>query len=339
MARGVFSDKVASSQKRSIMNLAKRLALGTSGLLVGLSMAVAAGQTAEPTVLTIFAAGTLAVPFKQVSAIFQKQNPDVTVHAQFGGSVMMAKRITDLHQDADLLAVADYNVIPKYMFGNSPHASWYAGFARNAITFVYTDKSKYAGEINADNWYKVLARKGVEIGRSNPDTDPSGYQTVQTLSLAGKFYNDPGLEQSVLANAPLTNMRDTETSLIAALQLGQIDYLAIYRSDALQHHLKFIDLPAKINLSDPAEASYYAQGTAHTKNGDLGGKPIVYAITTVNGSKNAAIAEKYVALLLGPEGQAVMKNNGFGDFSPPYAVHVDAMPSELKGMVKPWPGQ
>ncbi len=37
-------------------------------------------------------------------------------------------------------------------------------------------------------------------------------------------------------------MRGTETSLISALQLGQIDYLAIYRSDALQHHLKFLEL-------------------------------------------------------------------------------------------------
>jgi molybdate/tungstate transport system substrate-binding protein len=318
-----------------MMNLATRLAFCT--LFLGV-LIVSRATAAQPTILKIYAAGTLAGPFKEINALFEKRNPGVTVQAQFGGSVMMAKRITDLHQDADLLAVADYNVIPKYMFGNPAHATWYAGFGRNAITFVYTDKSKYAGEINAQNWYKVLARKGVEIGRSNPDTDPSGYQTVQMLSLAEKFYDDPGLEQRVLANAPLTNMRDTETALISALQVGQIDYLAIYRSDALQHHLKFIDLPAKINLSDPAEAPYYAQGIAHTKNGDLAGKPIVYAVTTVSGSKNESVAEKYVALLLGPEGQAVMKKNGFGQFSPPYAVHTDAMPAELGKMVKPWPG-
>ena len=308
------------------------------GFIAALLPTVFAVQAAEPTTLTIFAAGTLAVPFRKVGALFEKKYPNVTVQAQYGGSVMMAKKITDLHQDADLLAVADYNVIPKYMFGNPAHASWYAGFARNAITFVYTDKSKYAGEINSQNWYKVLARPGVEIGRSNPDTDPSGYQTVQMLNLAEKYYNEPGLEQSVLANAPPTNMRDTETALISALQLGQIDYSAIYRSDALQHHLKFVDLPAKINLSDPAEAAYYQQGVARTKNGDLAGKPIVYAITIVDGSKNADMAEKYVALLLGPQGQAVMKNNGFGEFSPAYAVHTEAMPAELKKMVEPWPG-
>jgi molybdate/tungstate transport system substrate-binding protein len=300
--------------------------------------AASIAQSAELQTLTIYAAGTLAVPFRQINTLFEKNNANATAQAQFGGSVMMAKRITDLHQDADLLAVADYNVIPKYMFASPAHAVWYAGFARNAITFVYTDKSKYAGEINAQNWYKILARPGVEIGRSDPDTDPSGYQTVQMLSLAEKFYNAPGLAQSVLANAPLTNVRDTETSLISALQLGQIDYLAIYRSDALQHHLKFIDLPTKINLSDPAEASFYKDGVARTKNGDLFGKPIVYAVTMLNGSKNATLAQKYLALLLGPEGQAVMKANGFGAFSPPYAVHIEAMPAELKKLVEPWPG-
>jgi molybdate/tungstate transport system substrate-binding protein len=302
------------------------------------SIAVSEAQTAEQTVLTIFAAGTLAVPFKQVDALFEKQYPNVTVQAQYGGSVTMAKRIADLNLNADLLAVADYSVIPKYMFGSRPRASWYAGFARNAITFVYTEKSKYANEINSRNWYKVLARPGVEIGRSNPDTDPSGYRTVQMLNLAEKYYKAPGLAQNVLANAPPANMRDTETALISALQLGQIDYLAIYRSDALQHHLKFIDLPAKINLGDPAESSYYQHGIANTNNGDLVGKPIVYAVTVVNGSKNADWAEKYVSLLLGPQGQAVMRKNGFGQLRPAYAVHAEAMPATLKRLVEPWPG-
>ncbi len=94
--------------------------LAIAGLLGAAAPAMLAARAAEPTTLTIFAAGTLAVPFKQATALFEKQNPNVTVQAQFGGSVKMAKQITDLHQDADILAVADYNVIPKYMFGTQP---------------------------------------------------------------------------------------------------------------------------------------------------------------------------------------------------------------------------
>jgi len=54
---------------------------------------------------------------------------------------------SDLHQHADLLAVADYSVVPEYLFGGdgkTAYADWYAGFARNAITFVHTDKSKFS---------------------------------------------------------------------------------------------------------------------------------------------------------------------------------------------------
>lgn len=307
--------------------------------LTAVAGADAPAQAASQT-LTIFAAGTLAVPFKQVDQLFERKYPDVAVQPQFGGSVKMARQITDLHRDADILAVADYNVIPKYLFGGNgktAYADWYVGFARNAITFVYTAQSKFAREITSQNWYRALGRKGVEIGRSNPDTDPSGYQTVQMLSLAEKHYHSPGLAEKVLANAPLSNMRDTETSLISALQLGQIDYLAIYRSDALQHHLKFLDLPAQINLSDPNYAAFYAQGVAHTKNGDLTGKPIVYAITVVANSANKPLAEKYIAFLLGPAGRKVLSDDGFGTFAPAYAVDTAKMPAALRPLVKPWP--
>lgn len=317
-----------------------KLLIALSGLIVATGLAVPAAQAAESTTLSIFAAGTLAVPFKQLDALFARKYPDVTVQPQFGGSVKMARQITELHDPADLLAVADYSVIPKYLFGGKgqhTYATWYTGFARNAITFVYTPQSKYAKEINAKNWYKILARKGVEIGRSNPDTDPSGYQTVQMLMLAQKYYGVPGLAQHVLANAPRTNMRDTETSLISALQIGQIDYLAIYRSDALQLHFKYLHLPAAIDLSDPAFAASYAKAVMHNKNGAVAGKPIVYAITIPTNAEHPAIAEKYIALLLGPEGQAVMRRNGFAGFAPAYAVNRAKMPAGLRPLVKPWP--
>lgn len=298
-------------------------------------------MAAENQTVTIYAAGTLAGPFKEIAGLFEHANPGVGVQPQFGGSVMMAKRITDLHQPADILAVADYSVIPKYLFaeqGKPALANWYVGFARNAVTFVYTPKSKSAAEVKPQNWYEVLARPGVEIGRSNPDTDPSGYQTLQMLNLAESYYKKPGLGARVLANAPASNIRDTETDLISALQLGQIDYLAIYRSDAVQHHLQSIDLPSAINLSDPALMQSYAAAVAHTKNGDLPGKPIVYAATIPASASNPALAAKFLAIALGPDGQAVFARDGFGEMKPPLAVNPDATPATIKAMVKPWPG-
>lgn len=299
-----------------------------------------APSAAAPLTLTLFGAGTLAAPFTQLADAWKKQNPNVTVQSQFGGSVKMVKQVTELHQVADVVAVADYSVIPQYLFGAggaTKYTDWYVGFATNAITFVYTDKSKFAAEISPQNWYQVLARPGVQIGRSNPDTDPSGYQTVQMLDLAEQFYKSPGLAQAILANAPKTNMRDTETELIAALQSGQIDYLAIYRSDALQHNFKRLDLPPDIDLSDAQHASFYAQGSAQTANGKLTGKPIVYAVTIPNNAAQADGALKLVQFLLGPDGQAIMRANGFGVLSPAYANDAGKTPAGLNALLKPWP--
>ena len=308
--------------------------------LVGATALPVLGAAAEPVELTLFGAGTLAGPFKEVASAFEARNPDVAVRPEFGGSVMMARHITDLHQQADVLAVADYTVIPKYLMapGQTNYANWYVGFAQNAITFVYTPNSLYAKDVNVDNWLDYLTRPNVQIGRSNPDTDPSGYQTLQMLALAERHYNRPGAAAKVLANAPPANMRDTETDLVAALESGQLDYLAIYRSDALQHHLQFLDLPAAINLGDPASSADYAEAVAHTKNGDLKGKPIIYAVTIPTNAEHPAPAARFVAFLLGPEGRAIMAKDGFGTMQKPHAAGLDQMPEALRDMVVSWPG-
>ena len=308
--------------------------------------AIAAGSASaaarDPVAVTLYAAGTLARPFTEMAREFEKSHPDIVIQSQFGGSVKMVKQVTVLKQQADIVAVADYTVIPKYMFGGNGSpvwADWYAGFVGNAITFIYTPKSKFAKEITADNWYDILSRSGVEIGRSNPDTDPSGYQTLQMLNLAATHYRRPGLAAAILKNAPETNIRDTETDLISALQLGQIDYLAIYRSDALQHHFEYLKLPAAIDLSDPKYSADYAKSVVHTKNGALTAKPIVYALTIPRNAPHRDAAIDFVKFILGPEGRKISAGNGFKTLAPAYVVHGDRMPAQLSGLTQPWKEQ
>lgn len=341
------SDMDADASRRGSAPGAGRRRDGTrsraAAIAAGLLAAILAGGPAAaqaPAVLTIFAAGTLAGPLRALDAIFQQKYPNVTVHPVFGGSVALAKRIVDLHQRADLFACADYRVIPHLLFGKAGrkgYADWYAGFAGNAITFTYTDKSKFAHQITPQNWYEILARPGVEIGRSNPDTDPSGYQTLLMLQLAERTYHKPGLADRILKNAPPKNMRNTETSLIPALQLGEIDYLGIYRSDAIQHHLHFLALPAAVDMSDPKLARLYRTVFTHTKNGDVTGAPIVYAATIPGNAPQAEWAQKYLALLLGPQGQAILKEGGFSPLAPADAVGRGRMPASLKSLVTAWP--
>ena len=57
--------------------------------------------------LIVFGAGTLAAPFAAEIAAFKKANPGVTVHSQFAASGDMVRKITQLHQPADVLGKLD----------------------------------------------------------------------------------------------------------------------------------------------------------------------------------------------------------------------------------------
>jgi molybdate/tungstate transport system substrate-binding protein len=287
--------------------------------------------------LTVFGAGTLSTPFTAELQAFKKQNPRVTVHSQFGASGDMTKDIVQLGQPADVLGVADYSLIPKLMSDPAkPHTAWYIGFVSNQITFAYTSHSKGASQLTPSNWYQVLSEPGVKIGRSNPAADPSGYQVLQMLQLAQGYYHDPTLAASVLKNSPDSSVAETETSLIAALQSGQIDYLAIYKSNALEDHLQYISLPAQINLSDQSMAATY--GTVSVDAGSLGtrtGKPIVYGLTIPSNAPDPELARTFISFVLSRQGQAIMTNNGFTVISP--ALVSGTPPAVLKSLTTPWP--
>jgi molybdate/tungstate transport system substrate-binding protein len=286
--------------------------------------------------LVVFGAGTLDTPFTAEIAAFKKANPGVTVHSMFGASGDMVKAITQLHQPADVLGVADYSLIPKLMF--TAHATWYLGFVSNQITFAYTSHSKGASGLTSANWYKVLAQPGVRIGRSNPAADPSGYQTLQMLQLANGYYHQPNLSASVLKNSPAASVAETETSLISALQSGQIDYLAIYKSTAQEQHLKWIALPPQINLSDPSMAAAYGKVSINAGSlGTLTAKPIIYGLTIPTSAPNAALGEKFISFVIGPQGQAIMRSNGFAVISPALANPQAKVPASIKPLTTQWP--
>jgi molybdate/tungstate transport system substrate-binding protein len=298
------------------------------------------GSAAARGALTVFGAGTLSTPFTAEIQAFTKANPGVTVHSQFGASGDMVKDVTQVGQPDDVLGVADYSLIPKLMSDPAkPHATWYLGFVSNQITLAYTSHSKGAGQLTPANWYTVVSQPGVRIGRSNPAADPSGYQFLQMLQLAQGYYRDPGLSAAVLKNSPDSSVAETETSLLGALQSGQIDYLAIYRSNALEEHLKYVALPPQVNLSDQAMAASYAKVTVNA--GSLGkkqAKPIIYGLTIPSNAPDPALAEKFIGFVLGPQGQAIMRSNGFVVINPALASSQGKVPAALQPLTTQWPG-
>jgi molybdate/tungstate transport system substrate-binding protein len=55
------------------------------------------------------------------------------------------------------------------------------------MVLAYTERSAGAGEVNGANWWQVLLRPDVRVGRSDPALDPSGYR-----ALMGRFQKSLG---------------------------------------------------------------------------------------------------------------------------------------------------
>jgi molybdate/tungstate transport system substrate-binding protein len=295
-----------------------------------------AGQALEGK-LVILHAGSLTVPVDELTTAFQAKYLDVTFETEAGGSNATARKISELGREADLMMSADYTVIDKLLIPD--FADWNVQFARNTMVVAYTDQSQYADEINADNWYEILTREGVIYGHSDPDADPCGYRTLLVWQLAEAHYGVDGLYDTLQDHCPLENVRPKAVELIALLESGDMDYAWEYRSVAVQHGLKFVELPNEINLSMVEHADFYGQASVEIAGSEPGatmtmtGAPIVYGVTIPKNAPSPDLALEFVKFLLGPDGQAIMEAQGQPPIVPATTVDMDAVPAELKELV------
>ena len=141
----------------------------------------------------------------------------------------LARRVTELGQAPDVLMLADRAVFAKLLV--PAHADGYTLFARNRIVLAYGPRARGASEIaGAARWWEVLERQGVEVGRADPATDPSGYRTLLAFQLIERHYAVPGLARRLLAAAPERNVRPREADQIALVEAGALDYVWTYES-------------------------------------------------------------------------------------------------------------
>jgi len=283
--------------------------------------------------LTIFHAGSLTIPFAQISEEFNKLYPDVEIRAESAGSLTSIRKVTELGREADVVASADYTLIPELMFPE--YADWYIYFARNWMVIAYTDSSQFGDEVNKDNWYEILQREGVKYGRSDPDHDPCGYRTLMVWQLAEGYYGVPGLND-MLYGAPGDMMRPKSVELIALLESGDLDYAFKYSSVAKQHKLNFIELPVEIDLSSEEFRDYYATAQveiAGKKPGEIlikRGKPIIYGVTIPKSATHPELAIAWVDFLLSANGMAIMAANGQLPIIPAVTNDNNKLPEALK---------
>ncbi|UCH85734.1 MAG: tungstate ABC transporter substrate-binding protein WtpA [Candidatus Latescibacterota bacterium] len=308
--------------------------MAAAAMVVGAGCAENKQADKEMKELIILHAGSLSVPFRDVSRAFNELYPNVTIKAEAAGSRDTARKVSDLGRSCDVLGSADYVVIDNLLIPD--HAAYSIQFATNEMIIAYTDRSTHADRIDSHNWPEVLLSEGVLVGRSDPNRDPCGYRTVMVFQLSERHYKTPGLEEKLTERAGPKYIRPKETDLLALLESGEIDYLFIYRSVAEQHGLRIVTLPDEVNLKSTAFADHYGQATIEVTGKRPGemitrtGAPMVYGVTIPHNCENRDLAKAWVELLLSETGRAIMERNGQPAVAPARTAQFDRLPERLK---------
>jgi molybdate/tungstate transport system substrate-binding protein len=286
----------------------------------------------QPKELIIFHAGSLAVPMKQIAREYEKRNPGTKIYLESAGSLVCARKVTELKKPCDIIASSDYFVINELLIPD--YASWSIRFATNEIVIAYMEKSKYSKEINAGNWMEILQKKDVIYSRSDPDSDPCGYRTVFAFMLAEKYYGKSGLAEK-MESKNREYIRPKEVDLVALLESNAIDYMFQYKSVAIQHGLKYIVLPKEINLSDPSKNDIYSSVSTEVAGNKPGlkmkvtGDFINYSITILDNAPQKEEAVNFMEFLLSPEGLNIFTKNGQEPLVPLIGGPLTKLPAKL----------
>ena len=294
----------------------------------------------EKTQLRVFMADSLARPFNTLARAFEQENPGSEVVQIPSGSVLAARKLVDANDQADVLAVADYRVIDKVL--RPDHADWYICFARNEIGIAYTHASVGAAQLDKDNWFRILGRNGVRVVAANPIHDPCGYWTEFCWQLADRYYSaDRGGGTIAATMAEKCGERESRKGdaqqLLQLLEsAGGVDYAFVYKSQALQHNLPFLRLPAEISLGDVSHVESYRRaaitlpgkkkGTTIEQRGDA----IVFAVTIPSSAEHPDLAANFVTFLLSPKGRSLLEAEHMTLVDRPWTYDPDKVPESLR---------
>jgi molybdate/tungstate transport system substrate-binding protein len=316
------------------MKKVKLLALSLMSILliVGCSSQLSSNESIKE--ITILHAGSLTVPFKEVSQAFEKKYPNYKVLLEGAGSRDTVRKVTDLGRKVEIVASADYTVIEELMMPE--YTDWYINFATNEMVLMYREGSKLSENINKDNWYEILLDSSVEYGHSEPDSDPCGYRSQLVWQLAEDYYGVEGLYKKLQNNRPAENIRPKETDLLALIDLGELDYIFIYKSVASQHGYPYLELPDEINLRTN-EYSHLYKKSSYDVNGKAPGEkitkiglPMVYGITIPNNAENPEGGELWIDFLLSEKGREIMNKNGQPSIIPIETNDKEALPKKIQ---------
>ena len=180
----------------------------------------------------------------------------------------------------------------------------------------------------------ILLRDDVTYARSDPDADPCGYRSVLAFKLAEFYYSRQGLAEQ-LQSKNRSFIRPKEVDLVALIESNAVDYMFQYKSVAIQHNMKYVELPDEINLGNPEMNAVYNKVSLDVTGSTPGstmkviGEYINYSLSVLKDAPAADQAIDFVAFLISPEGMGIFRKCGQDPIVPFTSEQPDLIPERL----------
>jgi len=294
---------------------ARRVLVATVIAVVAAAVSVSVGSAqtrshrSGGTVSVLYAGSLVGVMEQQVGPAFSKATG--YGYQGFGaGSKAVASQIKSKLKQGDVFISASPSV-NNSLFGasNGNWVSWYGEFASSPLVIGYNPGSRFASAFKTQRWWKVLQSPGLLLGRTDPAIDPKGQLTIQFLHRVEVAKHLPGLSQAILGSPENASQIFPEETLLGRLQAGQLDAGFFYSIEAQAAHLP--------TIAPPLGTHYSAR----------------YTITILNNAPNAAGALAFVRFLLGPQGLAILKQDGFQLIKGQIGLVKSAVPADVKALL------
>ncbi len=231
-----------------------------------------------PATLTVYAAASLTKAFADLGDTLKSRSPDFAVTFNFAGSQQLALQI-EAGAPADVFASADRRwmsqLVDSGLVEGTPTV-----FAHNRLVVITprTATVRSLQDLARPGLKLVLAADAVPVGRY-------ARQALANLSRMDGFPADFG--RRVLAN--LVSDEENVKAVVAKVQLGEADAGIVYVSDITPDVA-----PQVARIEIPDAANVIAD----------------YPVAVLRRAPNPAAARSFVALLLSPVGQRVLRANG-----------------------------
>ena len=224
--------------------------------------------------ITVSAAASLTNAFKEMVAAFITLHPDTKVHLNLGASGALLQQMAT-GAPVDVFASADQETMQQAEQRQLVKPGAKANFASNALVVVVPRAATAPPKALADLAGPNL--KKVAIGL--PASVPVGRYTKAVLEKANLWTQ---VEARMIGTQTVRQALDY-------VARGEVDAGVVYATDAAIMPDKM-----KVAFVVPTET------------------PVVYPIAPLAAAPNAEGAQKFVAFVLSPAGQGLLKKHGFG---------------------------